>query len=368
MKEKREKAVAIYHRIMRRENFETAAKDIFHLLVETQKKEPDRPRSLYLNIDGHRNEAGGFDKDMMELQKEFLLGFLAPYFTELHLPLGTVINKKGQNNDIMDELEIFSAEDKKEDSLHELYMENYENTEFMSEKDVYAFLKKASKVLKKFGDMNIQAEDDYDPYGWMSGWGKYIQNLIVELFNSFIHGNLLSVSAMTRALIESYVYLRILKEERSEELLHDWCICSLMSGMKRMDEKGKKQISDIIENYCRKAGAEGEDYFLRFGKGNQNSWLTNVIQKKQVTFRDACEYLREPEIYQDFQSASAFVHGQDIISKIVPFTFYHSIYQKLYLMMLYSFKTMRLYAESERLEGEMIELEKELNGLAENYV
>ena len=46
MKEKREKAVAIYHRIMRPENFETAAKDIFHLLVETQKKEPDRPRRL----------------------------------------------------------------------------------------------------------------------------------------------------------------------------------------------------------------------------------------------------------------------------------------------------------------------------------
>lgn len=43
MKEKREKAVTIYHRIMRRENFETAAKDIFHLFVETQKKEPGRP-------------------------------------------------------------------------------------------------------------------------------------------------------------------------------------------------------------------------------------------------------------------------------------------------------------------------------------
>lgn len=37
-------------------------------------------------------------------------------------------------------------------------------------------------------------------------------------------------------------------------------------------------------------------------------------------------------------------------------------------MMLYIFKTMRLYTEAERLEGEMIELEKELNGLAENYV
>ena len=46
MKEKREKAVAIYHRIMRRENFETAAKDIFHLLVETQKKESAACRKM----------------------------------------------------------------------------------------------------------------------------------------------------------------------------------------------------------------------------------------------------------------------------------------------------------------------------------
>lgn len=37
---KESRAVAIYHRIMRRENFETAAKDLFRLLAEAQKKEP----------------------------------------------------------------------------------------------------------------------------------------------------------------------------------------------------------------------------------------------------------------------------------------------------------------------------------------
>lgn len=101
--------VAIYHRVMRRENFETAAKDLIGLLAEAQKTQPDRPRKLYLDIDGHRNEAGGFDADMLELQKEFGIEFLLQYFTEVHFPLGTIANQGEQNNDVPDHFEIFHA-------------------------------------------------------------------------------------------------------------------------------------------------------------------------------------------------------------------------------------------------------------------
>lgn len=66
----------IYHRVMKRENFEKAANDIYDLLVEAQKKYPDSPRVLYLDIDSHRNSENGFDKDMMELQKDFYCNFL----------------------------------------------------------------------------------------------------------------------------------------------------------------------------------------------------------------------------------------------------------------------------------------------------
>ena len=59
--------IAIYHRVMKRENFEVAAKDLFRLLVNAQKQSPDQPRVLYVDIDGHRNKAGGFDNDMFEL-------------------------------------------------------------------------------------------------------------------------------------------------------------------------------------------------------------------------------------------------------------------------------------------------------------
>jgi len=65
-----EKSIALYHRVMKRENFETAAKNLFDLLVSTQKKFPNKPRALYVDINGHRNTAGSFDNDMFELQKE----------------------------------------------------------------------------------------------------------------------------------------------------------------------------------------------------------------------------------------------------------------------------------------------------------
>ena len=41
--------IAIYHRVMKRENFEVAAKDIFRLLVNEQKQSPDQPRVLYVD-------------------------------------------------------------------------------------------------------------------------------------------------------------------------------------------------------------------------------------------------------------------------------------------------------------------------------
>ena len=47
--------VALYHRVMRWENFEKAAKDLVSLVYAAEKKEPGKPRTLYLDIDGHRS-------------------------------------------------------------------------------------------------------------------------------------------------------------------------------------------------------------------------------------------------------------------------------------------------------------------------
>jgi len=67
--------IVLYHRVMRRENFEKAATDIFNLLKSAQTKSPNVTRILYVDIDGHKNDQGGYDNDMFELQKILGLDF-----------------------------------------------------------------------------------------------------------------------------------------------------------------------------------------------------------------------------------------------------------------------------------------------------
>ena len=71
-----EDKIILYHRVMRRENFEKATRDLFDLLKTAQVKSPNIDRILYVDIDGHKNSKGGFDHDMFELQQDFGIGFL----------------------------------------------------------------------------------------------------------------------------------------------------------------------------------------------------------------------------------------------------------------------------------------------------
>lgn len=45
--------IVLYHKVMRRENFEKAATDIFNLLKSAKIKSPNIARMLYVDIDGH---------------------------------------------------------------------------------------------------------------------------------------------------------------------------------------------------------------------------------------------------------------------------------------------------------------------------
>lgn len=223
--------------------------------------------------------------------------------------------------------------------------------------------------IRKFNDSDgITLSSRCESFGFMHGWSNYMKELITELFNSFIHGNLISASAMTRALIESYVYICILKENDSKNLMTAWVVCGLLSAMKRYGEKGEKGLADSLEKLCQVLEIDRKECAERYGKGNERQWLAELIGKKRVTFRDACEYLGHPHIYEDFQSASTFVHGQDILSKLGPFTFYNTIYGRLYLMMEYIFKAIRLYPVTEEMDDEMAALEEELLMLGEIYL
>lgn len=87
-----------------------------------------------------------------------------------------------------------------------------------------------------------------------------------------------------------------------------------------------------------------------------------------VGFQALCTYIEEPAVYEDYQNASAYVHGQDITTKMAPFTFYFSIYDKLFMMMRYIFKMVRLFKIDEELEDEVYQLEVELLELGRKYL
>jgi hypothetical protein len=57
-------------------------------------------------LEGHRNEQGGFDADMSELQKQFVIGFLSQFLSEIHCPMIDVTSAKPQVNDIPERLHI----------------------------------------------------------------------------------------------------------------------------------------------------------------------------------------------------------------------------------------------------------------------
>jgi hypothetical protein len=99
-------AIALYHVMKAREGFGETAQALFEIVRYTVTEFPGRKRLLYLDIEEHRNPAGGFDHDAYQIQQEFLIGFLASYLSELHLPLGTVVNPKVQLDDIPDALQI----------------------------------------------------------------------------------------------------------------------------------------------------------------------------------------------------------------------------------------------------------------------
>ncbi|WP_220186402.1 HNH endonuclease [Brevibacillus halotolerans] len=104
----KEKGLAIYHVVYEHEDFKTTVEILMSLLNRAQKDSPNQKRFLYLDIEGHRNSAGGFDHDMFELQKDFMLGFFLQFFTDISMPLIRVKNINLQNNDMPGRLNIFS--------------------------------------------------------------------------------------------------------------------------------------------------------------------------------------------------------------------------------------------------------------------
>jgi hypothetical protein len=98
--------VDIYHIVGSDDTFVQAAQDIFALLKQANEQFPDWPRILYVDIIGHRKDNGHFEDDFIELQQEFLIGFMGGFFTAIDMPLVSVYNPDEQRNDVPERLNI----------------------------------------------------------------------------------------------------------------------------------------------------------------------------------------------------------------------------------------------------------------------
>ena len=101
-----DRAVGLYNVVYAHETFEEAAKALFALVQNAEDKRLEKSRRLFLDIEGHRNEHGGFDDDMRELQQGFLTTFLSRYLSEILLRLCQLQNANPQDNVIPPELRM----------------------------------------------------------------------------------------------------------------------------------------------------------------------------------------------------------------------------------------------------------------------
>ena len=124
----------------------------------------------------------------------------------------------------------------------------------------------------------------------------------------------------------------------------------------------------MIQKYCQANDLDFKTMWNTYYQDPRNKrWLRQVIPNGALDFKAYCNYLKELHIYEDYESACSFVHGQDLTSKTLPFTFYHSICYRFDMMMLYVFRTIRLFPLNEALDAQLSNLEDELIAVSEKY-
>lgn len=360
------KELALYHMVKQHENFTRAIFDIFRLLKSSQFKHPNCARTLYVDIEGHKNQLGDYNKDAVEFQNNFTTGCLLKFFTKIHLPLFSVENHQTQCNDIPDNLGVLMSQNNKLSIVDSLFIENYTNTEFIYEKDVLAYLVQLRSFLCEFRDCNLYADECTSTATRI--WKNYIVDLTIELHNDFSIGNFISVSAMTRVLIESYAYLSILSMPDNQDLVHYWYICGLCHN----EIFSVKHTKKIVKDYCRIYNLDFSQMWKACGinnkdRPNEKKWLKQVLPNNSISFNNICEFLKDKRMYNDYEIACEYIHAQDIISKVQNFTFYPTICNRFSLMMEYIIKTIGLFPLTDSLKAQLSWLEHNMGIILKNY-
>ena len=79
--------------------------------------------------------------------------------------------------------------------------------------------------------MRCCPKSPYDPQNYLLQWRLHMRELINELFNMFVGGNLFSAAAMTRTLMECCVYWKFLYHVKSARLFEDGFLCGMLRSL-----------------------------------------------------------------------------------------------------------------------------------------
>lgn len=102
--------VALYHVMRASDDFDSTADKLFQIVEKAAREFPKKPRALFLDVEGHRNDAGGFDHDALEIQTHFLIGYLGRWLSEIHTPLAEVQSTMQREN-LPESLTVLTRED-----------------------------------------------------------------------------------------------------------------------------------------------------------------------------------------------------------------------------------------------------------------
>jgi hypothetical protein len=104
------KAILLYDVMKKGEDYEGSMERAVGIVRHAMKQFPGKQRIFVLDIDDHRNSAGGWDRDSLDYQHA-ILNILGPWLSEIQVPLIHVKARKPQREDEMPPVVLMDADD-----------------------------------------------------------------------------------------------------------------------------------------------------------------------------------------------------------------------------------------------------------------
>ncbi|MFI6258985.1 HNH endonuclease [Micromonospora zamorensis] len=109
--------MAIYHDMRVEEDFERCAQRLVETIAFAAQTQPGKRRRLYLDVQGHRDDAGDYDRDAREIMGNFLRAALMPYLSEAFTPHAEYRNPRRQRDDVPDVIAVVDPDERPDDVL-----------------------------------------------------------------------------------------------------------------------------------------------------------------------------------------------------------------------------------------------------------